>query len=342
MAVKHKLTSFFWAFFSLGILLQLSFSKEFPFSSALILTACLVLTLWAYIQCISTKAAQHFMARLNAFQLAAVMIGLCVLLSLLLMAESYAIIKLTMNEAAGAEVMSSYSSIFFGFFIVAGFISGSHYLLEKYKESLTKEKELETLKRKSLEMEISLLRNQLSPHFTFNILNNLQFLIRKDQNRALHLLSTYSRILRYYIYESQKELIALDAEVSFLKEYFDLETNRHVTQLEISSHWDIPDNNYQITPFILATFVENAFKHVLPNQANEYFIRQTCFVTEQGHLAFEITNTFAQNVRAERPRGVGLKHVRERLNLAYPSQHRLQLQESDELFSISLELSLKK
>jgi LytS/YehU family sensor histidine kinase len=149
----------------------------------------------------------------------------------------------------------------------------------------------------------------------------------------------YSKILRYYVYESQRKLIALDHEIAFLKEYFDLEFNRHVEQLEITCEWNIPENDFQIVPFILSTFVENAFKHVLPNQANEYFIRQSCTLNEQGSLVFEIVNSYDESVAAGKTRGIGLKHVEARLNLAYNNRHRLNVEEKNGVFSVRVELN---
>jgi LytS/YehU family sensor histidine kinase len=341
MAFKDKIAWFFWGFLFLVILLQLAASGELPFITVLSFTVCLVFTLQVYLKYISRERVRHFLSGLNTILLVGVMSLFCLAVTLILAAEGYAIIKLTMSDAANKMIADSSSSIF-GLYMLSALISGMDYLFEKYKDSLEQEKELETLKRKSLEMEISLLRNQLSPHFTFNILNNLQFLIRKDKDEALHLLSRYSKILRYYVYESQKKLIPLDQEITFLKEYFDLEISRHVAELKISSEWNIPENDLRIVPFVLSTFVENAFKHVLPNQANEYFIRQSCFLNEHGDLIFEITNTFDEGVIATKPKGVGLKHVEERLALAYSDRYQLILKEKKELFSARLELKLEK
>jgi LytS/YehU family sensor histidine kinase len=251
-------------------------------------------------------------------------------------------VQLTVPDDVAGLVMDDWQSVFFGLFMASVFISGLNYLFEKYKDYLVQEKELEVLKRKSLELEISLLRSQLSPHFTFNILNNLQFLIRKDKDEALRLLERYSKVLRYYVYESQKERIPLEQEVAFLKEYFDLEIDRHVADLQISCDWSIPSSNVHIAPFILSTFVENAFKHVLPNSANAYFIRQWCALSAAGDLVFEIANTFDASEQDGRPSGMGLKHVQERLALAYPGRYHLTLTHENELFVARIELKLYK
>jgi two-component system LytT family sensor kinase len=337
MAFKDKVAGFSWGFLFLVTLLQLTTSGELPFITAVSFTVCLVFTFQVYLKEISHKRVRDFLSGLNTVLLVVVMNLFCMAVTLVLTAEGYLIIKLTAGESADKIIAGSTSSIF-GLYMFSAFISGLDYLFEKYKDFLEQEKELEILKRKSLEMEINLLRSQLSPHFTFNILNNLQILIRRDKDEALHLLSRYSKILRYYVYESQKKLIPLDQEIAFLKEYFDLEISRHVSELKISCVWNIPENDLRIVPFVLSTFVENAFKHVLPNQANEYFIRQSCFLNEQGDLVFEITNTFDEGVIATTPKGVGLKHVEERLKLAYSDQYQLILTEKKELFSARLEL----
>jgi two-component system, LytTR family, sensor kinase len=338
MGFKNKLVRSFWVFLFMAVFLQLGAEDEVPLITALICAVCVVLTFRIYFQFLTQQSVLNFLSGLNSLLLSAAIIGFSFVVALLLSVEGYTIIKLTMSETAGKSITDS-GGAFFGLFTISGCMSGLIYLFEKYRASLEQEKELETLKHKSLEMEISLLRNQLSPHFTFNILNNLQFLIRKDTEGALHLLSVYSKILRYYVYESQRKLIALDHEIAFLKEYFDLEFNRHVEQLEITCEWNIPENDFQIVPFILSTFVENAFKHVLPNQANEYFIRQSCTLNEQGSLVFEIVNSYDESVAAGKTRGIGLKHVEARLNLAYNNRHHLNIEEKNGVFSVRVELN---
>jgi two-component system LytT family sensor kinase len=340
MTSGNKLTWFFWAFLFLTVMFQLLANKGIPFITAAGYAGCLVITFRIYLQYTSTKTVKAFLSRLNVVAMLAVIGVFCISITLALMAEGYGIVKLTVPDDVAGLVMEDWRSVFFGLFMASVFITGLNYSFEKYKDYLVQEKELEMFRRKSLEMEINLLRNQLSPHFTFNILNNLQFLIRKDKEDALRLLERYSKVLRYYVYESQKECIPLDQEVAFLKEYFDLEIDRHVAELEISCHWSIPSNSAHIAPFILSTFVENAFKHVLPNSANDYFIRQSCMLNAQGNLIFEISNTYDESEMANRQRGVGLKHVRERLALAYPGRYQLTLNDENELFLARIELKL--
>jgi two-component system, LytTR family, sensor kinase len=336
----NKLTWFFWIFLFLTVMFQLLANKGIPFVTASGYAACLVITFRVYLQYTSVKTVKAFLTRLNVVAMMAVITAFCVGITLVLMAEGYGLLKITVPDDVVETVMEDWRSVFFGLFMASVFITGLNYSFEKYKDYLVQEKELEMFKRKSLEMELSLLRSQLSPHFTFNILNNLQFLIRKDKDDALRLLERYSKVLRYYVYESQKESIPLEQEIAFLQEYFDLEIDRHVADLQISCNWNIPPNSIHITPFILSAFVENAFKHVLPDKTNAYFIRQSCELSEQGELVFEIANTFDESETASKKRGVGLKHVQERLALAYPGRYQLTLSDGDELYVARIQLKL--
>lgn len=342
MHLIKRIGNFFWLFLLLVVVLQLSANKAMPFLSALLYAVGIVLSIRAYTQMLSGSRVAASSFRMNTLLLLVAMVLLSTAMALILWLAGYVVIKLTVTDEVASILLEDWPSLFFGLFIFVVLVTGLNYSFHRYKRFLEQEKELETIKRKTLEMEISMLRNQLSPHFTFNVLNNLQFLIIKDQHEALAMLSRYSRILRYYVYESQKEYISLDREVAFLKEYFDLEINRHVSDLVISCDWNIPENNFKIVPFIISTFVENAFKHVLPNRHEAYFIKQTCRVDQAGKLVFEITNTFDEAARANRPNGVGLQHAQERLKLVYAGDFRLSVQDEDEIFSVQLELILGK
>jgi two-component system, LytTR family, sensor kinase len=342
MTFKEKATALFWIFLFAVVLLQLSASPVIPIAAAVTFAACLVVTFWGYVRIISQSGVKQFLANapIALWLIAIVVLSSAVAIVLLL--EAYVIMKLTMATPVMDSVAEESVANLFGFLMLSVLITVLNYAFEKYKDYLGQEKELEVLKRKALEMEISLLRNQLSPHFTFNILNNLQVLIRKDKNEALHLLERYSNILRYYVYESQKEKIGIEQEVAFLKEYFDLEVSRHVAGLEVSCSWNLEESDFRIVPFVLSTFVENAFKHTLPNHANEYFIRQSCHVNEAGGLVFEIVNTFDENEVSDKPKGVGLEHVQGRLALAYPGRYSLIRSAENGRYSVRLELKLDR
>lgn len=229
-------------------------------------------------------------------------------------------------------------------FTLSSFVCCLHYLFGKYQLALEQEKELEVLQRQALEMEMHLLRHQFSPHFTFNVLNNLHFLIYKDQQEALHLLATYSKLLRYYAYESRRKTIPLRREAAFLQAYFELQLKQRGAELQLGFDTTGPAaaDRFCIAPFVLATFVENAFKHVRPNEAGAYYIRQTQQLTPAGQLTFELLNTCpAEAAPPGEYGGLGLQHARQTLALAYPGAHQLAVRREAGVFSVHLELALQ-
>jgi two-component system LytT family sensor kinase len=340
MEIKRKTTFFFWSLLFLAILLQLATSKQIPFSVAFFHTLSILATFRLYFYYASRPATQRFIARRSTLAALLLLLVTCGTLALVLALQGYILVQVLLPVVGARELLKDALPMFFGLFLLSSIISCLNYLFERYKESLTQEKELEMLKRQALEMEMHLLRNQLSPHFTFNVLNNLHFLIHKDKNEALQLLATYSKLLRYYAYESRKKTIALSQEVAFLHAYFNLQLKQRAAELQIVFDTASFDAPFCIVPFLLATFVENAFKHVLPNAAGEYYVWHSQKLMPDGELTFELRNTCQEAPPLGEYNGLGLKHVQESLALAYPGSHHLALRQEEGLFSVKLEINL--
>jgi LytS/YehU family sensor histidine kinase len=232
-------------------------------------------------------------------------------------------------------------NLFFGMLSFIVLFSGANFGLELLKHKTETERQKQELKNEILEMEIDHLRTQLSPHFTFNILNNLQFLIRKDKDEALELLSRYSSILRYYVYESKNKRIQLNSEISFLKHYFQLEKGRSGEDLQLDFNCNIPQNELMIIPFVLSTFVENAFKHVAVSPQGKYFIAINIYL-DNNLLVINIRNSFNAGVSNSKKGGVGLENAKKRLGLSYPDNYCLNITQEDEWFGVELRLNLEK
>ena len=114
------------------------------------------------------------------------------------------------------------------------------------------------LEKEKIEAELIQLRNQVHPHFLFNTLNNLYALILKKSNDAETAVLKLSKLMRYMLYEANTQKVSLSKEIDYLKNYVDLEKLRFGNFVEISFHSEM-DNDYQIVPFLLIPFVENAF-----------------------------------------------------------------------------------
>jgi LytS/YehU family sensor histidine kinase len=110
-----------------------------------------------------------------------------------------------------------------------------------------------------MQSELELLKNQITPHFLFNTLNNTHVLINTDPEKVSDAVMTLSDLLRYQLYESMQEQVLLSSDIRFLKDFLDLEKIRrnhfeYTVTLHGHSHLLIP-------PLLFILFVENAVKH---------------------------------------------------------------------------------
>lgn len=204
----------------------------------------------------------------------------------------------------------------------------------------------QALEKEKLETELKFLRSQFNPHFLFNTINSIFFLIQKDQKMASNALGRFSELLRYQLYDCNEKQIPVSREISFLQSFITLEKYRKTGDLNVGVEIDTSSNSHlMISPFILMTFVENAFKHVAADQQNQNWIEINLSFKKSSTMVFVVANSSNHRKDKFRPvvhyGGIGLKNVRRRLDLLYPDQHQLKITETDEFFSIELEIKLK-
>ncbi len=217
-------------------------------------------------------------------------------------------------------------------------------LVKNKSETQQREQELE---KEKLETELKFLRNQFNPHFLFNTINSIFFLIHKDPTRASTALGKFSELLRYQLYDCNERQIPLSSEIEYLKNFVALERLRKTPDLQVSINIeDIYMAHLGIAPFILMTFVENAFKHVSKHKIDNNWIAITLNVDTDHTLQFEVANSkMCVNTYSEdivQYGGIGLKNVQRRLTLLYPGKHTLDIRDEDNVFSIQLQLSLSE
>ncbi|HET9826133.1 MAG TPA: histidine kinase [Chitinophagaceae bacterium] len=213
------------------------------------------------------------------------------------------------------------------------------------EDRLQKEKENENLKT-----ELSLLRSQVSPHFMFNIMNNMVALARKGSAELEPSLIKLSSLLRYMLYETHGK-VSLQKEIEYLQSYIDLQKQRYGNNVTIKSCVDDIDRDYEVEPMLLIPFVENAFKHgtrfvskvpgsdLVLYSAAEINIKLTA---EKGVLRFVVQNRYNEDstdIKDKTP-GIGLTNVKRRLNLLYGNHHSLEIGKKDGWFTASLQIVL--
>jgi sensor histidine kinase YesM len=339
-----KAVLFFWIFIFLLIFLQLANDKDVPTIVAFTYSLCIVLTLKIYIQYVVNKLIERYLRKNAAIKFFIIAFLTSAVNALFLTLQGYFLINTF--SANKTMVLGEFVAFFFGMLVFTILFCGVSYSIEMFKQKLEAEKKHQELRNNVLEMEMEHLRTQLSPHFTFNILNNLQFLIRKDKQEALDLLSKYSKILRYYVYESRNKWIRLDDEVAFLKDYFQLEQDRSGDNLKISCQWNIPENNLMVIPFVLSTFVENAFKHVSNFDDQINYIHLHVFLEDDSKLFLKIENSTdlsnsGHSIHSDNE-GVGLKYVQKRLDLSYGKNYKLEQISDGKKYKVELYLNLEE
>ncbi|MFD2934883.1 sensor histidine kinase [Spirosoma flavum] len=198
------------------------------------------------------------------------------------------------------------------------------------------------LEKEQLATELTFLKNQFNPHFLFNTINSIFFLIHKNPDMASDSLAKFSELLRYQLYECNDQPIPLGKEIAYLKNFIELEKLRQNKNMTVVFDSEpLHSEHLGIAPFILLTFVENAFKHVSRHGDQSNWI--TINLTVDGHhLTFFVANSSAPETATPVTNygGIGLKNVQRRLDLLYPEQFELISQHDVDQFAVKLVLQL--
>lgn len=186
--------------------------------------------------------------------------------------------------------------------------------------------------------QLQTLQHQITPHFMFNVLNHIHVLMQTNVELASDLLIKYSEILRYQLYNGEKKVISIEQEIQFLKDFIAVEELRWGDKLTIECLWDIEDKQKEIPSLLFITFVENAFKHVAKSTFEKGMIVMDLH-QRKNNLKFEIRNSksmIPSNKKEDKGLRLGLKNIKERLDILYPRKHDLQIKETNTIFHVLL------
>lgn len=185
--------------------------------------------------------------------------------------------------------------------------------------------------------ELEQLKNQINPHFLFNMLNNANVLIEDDPKKASQVLVKLSDLLRYQLYDSSRDKVLLTSEIHFLEDFLNLEkVRRDNFNFLISKEGEL--SGVQVPPLLFITFVENAVKHnndsAKPSYLNLFFdVRHT-------ELFFKCINSKPAVKAVSKSGGLGLANIQRRLELLSPSSHDLKIEDNLETYCVTLTLKL--
>jgi hypothetical protein len=186
------------------------------------------------------------------------------------------------------------------------------------------------------DMQLNLLRQQLSPHFYFNTLNNLYGLARSNNANLQEALEQLNGIMRYVIVECNQPRVLLQQEIIFLRSYIALEKLRYEQDTVIEMKVQGNPEDYTILPLLLIQFVENAFKHGMKEKSEKNWMKALLLITG-GELVFSVSNSADGQLPEE---GIGINSVKHILQLQYEGRHQLEIDNKDNLFSVTLKMNV--
>ena len=203
------------------------------------------------------------------------------------------------------------------------------YLLQQWKQTtLEKEKLLQS----EWQAKYDLLRAQINPHFLFNSLNSLSGLISEDPEKAEAFTDEMSRVYRYLLKSSDRELVTLADELQFIRSYAHLLQVRHADAFTIESKVDASYNEYLLPALTLQLLVENAVKHNVVDKEHPLVV--TVATTNKGELLV-VNNIRKKNISVPSS-GMGLHNINTKYRLL--NLGGLSIDDADGVFTVRVPL----
>ena len=191
-------------------------------------------------------------------------------------------------------------------------------------------------KKEKTNIEVLHLQSQVNPHFFFNTLNNLYGLVDQDTKKAKEMILRLSDMMRYSIYDGQRESVTLEEELEYIKNYVELHRTRYHKETDIKLHHHIQREGVKVMPLLFIILLENAFKHGVENlRENAYF--HINLIGGENEIIFSVENNF-DTEELTGQEGIGLKNLARRLELVYAKRHTLAYSAENNIFKAQLVL----
>lgn len=226
-------------------------------------------------------------------------------------------------------ILSVYISVIISTLSILGTAIG----LKLMKNQVLQAEQREKLTIEKNKIELRALKNQINPHFLFNVLNTVYVQTQVDPEGAKDTVMHLADLLRYQIYDtSEKDLTALSGEIEFLKNYMKLESLRREF-MEVTWALEVDEENALLPPFLLLPIIENAIKHSKSTDGTKEKIEISISIRER-QLRLLCKNTKG-NIEHDKG-GIGIETLKKRLSLLYPDRHDTRFEEKDGIFIAEL------
>jgi len=225
------------------------------------------------------------------------------------------------------------SGVFYFLFVVF-----AYYLIDYSRKLDEKNENQKQLELAVQEAELKALKSQINPHFLFNSLNSISYLTLSEPDKAHSMILKLSDYLRYSISNSQNKMVKFSDELKNINRYLEIEKIRFGSRLNyvIETNTELAD--LLIPNMILQPLYENAIKYGV-HESLEPITIQTVSEFTDGFLSLQISNNFdPESYTTKKGEGVGLENIRERLFLTYQKTNLLQIEKSQTMFFVRLQI----
>lgn len=215
---------------------------------------------------------------------------------------------------------------------------GVYYVIQYFQGLQKKDQEKGELAIKNREMQLSLLKSQINPHFLFNTLNSINMLVGSSKEQARKVITQLSDIFRYALDSHGDEMVKLIHELDFIDNYIKIQQVRFGERLQFVKQIDFTCLSVEIPPMILQPLVENSVKYGIGPKENGGTIVLTVKRFNQ-MIFFEVKDdglgSNAKKVMDGSSSGVGLKNTDQRLRSIFGPGSGLRIRSNEWGYSVS-------
>lgn len=203
------------------------------------------------------------------------------------------------------------------------------------------EKMHEEMEKANLNTELAFLKNQISPHFFFNTLNNIYSLVDRNAEDSKKAIIKLSKMMRYILNDPERDKKQLSDEIEFMNNYIDIMKLRIGEKTKLTVDFPAEYKDISIPPLLFISLIENAFKHGISVQEESNInISLTC---DERYISFTCVNSLPESTNSTPlvSTGIGLGNLSKRLKLLFPDRHELKINKANDVFEARLTIQLQ-
>ncbi len=239
-----------------------------------------------------------------------------------------------MNRPLPSRTFLNFSILIIGILII-GFNSGIKFFVRWMNE----QDECNEKERQYLSTELAFLKQQVSPHFFMNTLNNIHALVDVDAEEVKNAIIKLSRLMRYLLYENDADKVSLEKEIDFLESYVELMRLRYDESM-LSIIINYPENirDIKVPALLFLPLIENAFKHGVRNNDKSFI--DISFDLVDHILTLNIRNSKFEALKngMNEDSGIGMENITKRLELIYGTNYKMIINTNNEIYDVLLSI----